>query len=470
MGGLWRRRLAASVTLAVIVTGTMAVEAQELRDRDRTLSASRQIADDLRRARIHYGPFYLLSSIQLADIGYDQDYFMPVADTRSGFRFGLSAPQRLYFTPNRKTFLSAAFTPQWSRFGGLSARNQTGYLGRADAQFLLNHLYLDLYATKSDALHADVGELSSLVTRKNTEVGATGELKYSSRTSMTYSAVTRSQKFPLSANKVQPDFPVELLDRNEHSYRTALVHKTFPLTSLLLAAEYAGYAFPNATFKDSHRRYGGAGLGLTFDVVIERLALQRRRVHHQLLAAGRVVADRDPRPRPQRRYGGAGFLYESGRTTSRFEAGYAQLNFERSDQRDFKGGVGNLNINHRISERWILNGSASRDLAFSIFKNNNYYVENRATLNTQYSLTRRLALTAGWTGAEDTYDVPTAGSKLGTVARRRDRMSFPSIGWIYTSPNHFTGGFDVGYFERSSNFPIAETDGIRLVLHLSLSL
>ena len=423
VGGLWRRRLAASVTLAVIVTGTMAVEAQELRDRDRTLSASRQIADDLRRARIHYGPFYLLSSIQLADIGYDQDYFMPVADTRSGFRFGLSAPQRLYFTPNRKTFLSAAFTPQWSRFGGLAARNQTGYLGRADAQFLLNHLYLDLYATKSDALHADVGELSSLVTRKNTEVGATGELKYSSRTSMTYSAVTRSQKFPLSANKVQPDFPVELLDRNEHSYRTALVHKTFPLTSLLLAAEYAGYAFPNATFKDSHRRYGGAG-----------------------------------------------FLYESGRTTSRFEAGYAQLNFERSDQRDFKGGVGNLNINHRISERWILNGSASRDLAFSIFKNNNYYVENRATLNTQYSLTRRLALTAGWTGAEDTYDVPTAGSKLGTVARRRDRMSFPSIGWIYTSPNHFTGGFDVGYFERSSNFPIAETDGIRLVLHLSLSL
>ena len=50
VGGLWRRRLAASVTLAVIVTGTMAVEAQELRDRDRTLSASRQIADDLRVA------------------------------------------------------------------------------------------------------------------------------------------------------------------------------------------------------------------------------------------------------------------------------------------------------------------------------------------------------------------------------------------------------------------------------------
>jgi hypothetical protein len=412
------------MALTAIGAGTIAAHAQELRDRDRTLAVSRQIADDLRRARIHYGPFYLLSSIQLADIGYDEDFFMPVANTNSGFRFGLSAPQRLYFTPNRKTYLSASVTPQWSRFGGISAHNQTGYIARGDAQFLLNHLYLDVYVTKADALRADTGEISSLVTRKNREVGATGELKYSSRTSLTYAASVRSQAFPTSKDKFQPlDFPLNLLDRSEHSYRTALVHKTFPLTSLLLAAEYAGYAFPNATFKDSHRRYGGAGL-----------------------------------------------IYESGRTTTRFEAGYSRLDFERPDQRDFKGVLGNLKIDHRVSDRWSLSGGASRDLAFSIFANNNYYVANRAAIITQYSLTRRLALNAGWTGAEDYYDVPAAGSKLGILARRRDRMYFPSIGWTYSSPNHFTGGFDVGYFKRSSNFPIGETDGIRLVLHLSLVL
>jgi hypothetical protein len=411
------------VALTAIFAGTVTAHAQELRDRDRTLTVSRQIADDLRRARIHYGPFYLLSSIQLADIGYDQDYFMPVADTSSGFRFGLSAPQRLYFTPNRKTFLSASLTPQWSRFGGLSAHNQTGYIARGDAQFLLNHLYIDIYASKADALHADLGEISSLVTRKNREIGTTGELKYSSRTSLTYSARTLSQAFPSGRDKFQPDFPVSLLDRTEHAYRTALVHKTFPLTSLLIAAEYAGYSFPNATFKDSHRRYGGAGL-----------------------------------------------IYESGRTNTRLEVGYAHLDFERPDQHDFRGAVGNLNIDHRISDRWSLGGGLSRDLAFSIFADNNYYVATRAAAAMHYALTRRFALNLGWTGAQDDYDTPTAGSKLGTVARRRDRMSFPSIGWIYSSPNHFTGGFDIGYFERTSNFPIGETDGIRLVLHLSLIL
>ena len=420
--GTWQR-LAMVVAVALSAAGSVAVQAQELRSRDRTLTVSRQIADDLRRARVHYGPFYLLSSIQLADIGYDEDYFVPVADTTSHFRLGLSAPQRLYFTHNRKTYLSVGVTPEWSRFGGPAAHDQISYKGRADAQFLLNHLYLDVYGAKEDALHADIGEISSLVTRKSKELGAQGELKYSSRTSLTYSALTRTQEFPSSRNKFQPDFPLEVLDRSEHAYRLGLMHRTFPLTSLVIAAEYAGYSFPNAVFKNSHRRYGGAGL-----------------------------------------------IYESGRTVSRLEAGYARLDFIRASQKDFKGPVGTFSIVRRSSDRWTLSGGASRDLAFSVFLNNNYYVANRASISSQYGLTRRIALTSGWTVVEDDYDVPTGGSKLGTVARRRDRMSFPYIGWNYTSPNRFSGGFDVGYFERSSNFPIAETDGIRLVIHLSLSL
>src|SRR5437016_1317682 len=152
--------------VASILAGTIAAEAQELRDRDRTLAASRQIAEDLRRARLHYGPFYLLSSIQLSDIGYDEQFLMPAADTTSGFRFGVSAPQRLYFTPNRKTFFSVQASPEWSRFTGANAHTQYGYKTRADAQFLFNHLYIDAYGIGNDSLHVDTGEISSLVTRR----------------------------------------------------------------------------------------------------------------------------------------------------------------------------------------------------------------------------------------------------------------------------------------------------------------
>jgi len=413
------QRLAAAVMI-LIAGGMTAVDAQELRDRDRTLVASRRIAEDLRKARMHYGAFYLLAGLQLSDIGYDQEFFVPTADTTSGFTFGLAAPIRLYVTPNRKMYFSVDATPEWATFSK-GNRNQWGLKSRADAQFLLNHLYLDVYAIRNNELRADTGELSSLLTRRNNEVGAAGEFKYSSRTSMTFSALTRKQRFPTAEDKFQPDFPVNLLDRNEKSYRLALVHKTFPLTSLVLAGERAAYTFPLAVFKDSNRSYVGAG-----------------------------------------------FMYGTGRTDLRAEAGPAVLDFRRAGQKDFKGIIGNVTLNHRLTDRWRASAGVARDLNFSIFADNNYYVSDRLGLSTEVAATKRLSLNAGYTLVYDTYDTPTAGAKGDIVALRRDRISFPSIGWTYGT-QRITGGFDVGYLQRTSNFPIHEVEGIRIIVRLSIT-
>lgn len=425
MRGSWQRRLAAAA-LAFIAAGSVAVEAQELRDRERSLVASRRIAEDLRKARMHYGPFYLLSSIQLADIGYDQEFFVPTSDTTSGFTFGIAAPQRLYITPNKKTYFSIDVTPEWARFQGQQANgssNQWGLKSRADVQFLLNHLYFDAYVIRNNELRADTGEMASLLTQRNIEVGTTGELKYSSRTSLTYTALTRSQHFPLEKGKFQPDLPVNLLDRSEHTYRASLGHKTFPLTSVILAGEYSGYSFAEAVFKNSHRNYGGVGL-----------------------------------------------VYETGRTDIRVEGGYTRLDFLQANQKDFKGGTGGINLRHRLTDRWRVAAGVSRDLTFSVFADNNYFIANRANISTETAFSPRLSVNAGYTLVQNNYDVPTAGAKPDNrVALRRDRISFPSVGWTYSSGSWLTGGFDVGYLKRTSNFPVGETEGIRIIIRLSVT-
>jgi hypothetical protein len=426
LGGSSQRRLAVAA-LAFFAAGSIAVEAQELRDRDRTLAVSRKIAEDLRKARIHYGPFYLLSSIQLSDIGYDQEFFVPTADTSSGFSFGISAPHRLYITPNKKTYFSVDVSPQYARFerqqaGGKS--NQWGLKTRADVQLLLNHLYFDGYVMRNNELRADTGEIASLLTRRTEEIGATGELKYSSRTSFTYTALTRSQHFPIEEGTFQPDIPVNLLDRSEHTYRAGLVHKTFPLTTVTIAGEYSGYSFAEAVFKNSHRTYGGIGLA-----------------------------------------------YQSGRTEVGVEGGYTQLDFIRANQKDFKGGTGGLSVRHRLTDRWRVQGGLARDLTFSVFADNNYFVANRGSISTEAVLTQRLSITAQYTLVENTYDVPTAGAKPDNrVALRKDRISFPSVGFTYSAGNRLTGGVDVGYLTRKSNFPVDEVEGIRVILRLSLNL
>lgn len=408
------------IVTAALLTATL-LQAQEsgngLRDRERTLAASKLIATELQKARRRYGPFYLLSSIELSDVGYDQQFFVPTADQTSGISFGVSAPQRLYFVPSKKSIYSLEATPEYFQFQKAIDKRNFGFRGRADAQYLLNHLYLDLYAMRNRGVRAETGEIGRLIFVDISEEGLAGEFKYSSRTSLTYSAVVRSAEHP--SVELQPtDLAINLLDHAEHDYRVGVLHRTLPLTSLLAVAEESNYSFRNAVYKNSHRSYLGGGL-----------------------------------------------QYDNGQTSYRLEAGPATLQFRRPDQRDFRGVLGNLSWTRRLSHRWTVNASANRDIDFSLFADNNYYLVDRASVVARHDLTRQLEIHFGSSAGDDRYDVPTA-TNAGLV-KRRDKLSFTSAGWLYTT-RRITGGFDVGYYTRSSNVLASNSkNGFRLILKLS---
>jgi hypothetical protein len=388
-----------------------------LRDRERAFSASQQIADDLRRAHFHHGAFYLLNTIQLSDIGYDSSFYVPTADRQSGFRFGIQAPTRLYIVPQKKTIYSIDVRPEWSIFSRGSKKNVFGYTARVDAQYLLNHLYLDFYATKADQLRADVAEIARLLTEKSSGGGLSGELKYSSRTSVTFNAATNKSSHPLTA--VQPDQPVQLLDRSQHDYRAAINHKTFPLTSLFVTGELSNYSFSDATFKNGRRSFGGVG-----------------------------------------------FVYDNGRAKTRFEAGAGKLDFIRSGQHDFQGALGNLSSTRKFGRWTTASLTASRDLDFSIFLNNNFYVADRLSASLAWEATRHLQLAVQDAYGRDLYDTPVSGPH--GFLKRRDVFTFPSVGFTYTFAR-LRAGADIGYVRRTSNFDANLDHGIRILFRLSLT-
>jgi hypothetical protein len=402
----------------VLSASASAQEEESLRNRDRTFDASRNIAADLQRAQIHDGPLYFLSQLRLSDIGYNQDFFMPVGNG-SGVSFGVAAPQRIFFVPTKKTVYSLEYTPEYNIIHSAGSSHQYNYNARGDAQFITNYVYADVYGRRADEIRASAAELNRFITERETAVGISGEFRYSTRTSATFSAETRALNHPLS--EFQPaDRNVLLLDRSEHNYRLALRHKTFPLTSLYAVGEASTYSFPFATYKAGRRTF--AGLGATRD---------------------------------------------SGRTYLRVEAGPGRLNFRDPSQHDFHGVLGNGSASYRATSRTTLGAAAARDVAFSIFADNNYYVVDQASLNANYAATRNLAFTATSTYMIDRYDVPTLIPTYTALSHRRDRFTFTSVGWRYTI-RRFTGGFDVGYYDRYSNLVSGSEHGIRLVLHLSL--
>jgi Putative beta-barrel porin 2 len=412
-----------SIAAACIAIGSSAW-AQNLRSRERTFEASETLAADLRRARIHSGPFYLLSYLQFSDLGYENQFFFPTSEQGGGLSLAIAAPQKLYFVPAKKTVYAISFTPEYAFFSK-GASNAWGYLVRGDAHYLLNHLYTNLYAEQSNKLQALSGEINRVVTQRAETVGVAGEFRYSSRTRAFYSASARHFTYPSSRYQPNDLQSIDInsindLDRRERNGRLSLMHHTFPLTSLTLASEWNKYTFLTAADKDSMRHYVAPG-----------------------------------------------FTYDSGRTSMKGEAGPAVLHFY-TPGKDFRGVVGNAQLNHRIGSKMNLTMGADRDVDFSIAAGQRYYLADRAMLALERQASRRLTLRFSSTVGRDLYPVATLNPVSAAFERRDDQFSFTAIGWRYTM-RHVRGGFDIGYYQRKSNFAIDEQSGIRLAIALSLS-
>ncbi|HEX9984125.1 MAG TPA: hypothetical protein VGF69_12735 [Thermoanaerobaculia bacterium] len=385
-----------------------------LRDRDPELDASKRIASDLQRATWRSGRFYLLSQFRLADIGYDDEFFVPTSDHGGGLTVSVEAPHRLYYAPTKKVIFSGELVPGYSFFREGTRDTQFNLRGRVDTHFLFNHIYLDVYGAKAQFIAAETSEINRLLTQQQDEVGVAGEFKWSSRTSVIFHGNYEDFGHPL--DKFQPaDIPVELLDRDARNFRVGLRHRTFPLTALTVAAEQSNYGFRYATYKDSRRDYAGAG-----------------------------------------------FQYDSGRTRMRFEAGPGRLTFRDPKQREFKGVLGSFDVG-RTTRRWGFSGMARRDLQFSILANQNFYVSNRGGASADFLATPRLTLRVATARERTAYDAPDVNG-----VERRDDISFDSVGFRWNR-RHFLIGLDVGWYERESTTLGDDESGIRTILHLSFT-
>jgi hypothetical protein len=411
------RRLRIFVAAVLAVIAVTASGQEGLRDRDPNFEATKKIANDLTQSTFHYGPFYLLSRFQLSDLGYGEELFVPVATTPSGLQFAVSAPQRLYFIPRKKVVLSAEVTPTYAIVNQSGSNNQFGWTARGDAQLLFNHLYLDFYGLGYNDLRASNAEIAHVITERAREAGLRSEMKYSSRTSLLFSYAHATKKHP--TGRFQPDAivaEVPRLDRSEDRFRTSFEHKTFPLTSLLLAAEVNDYKFAN-----------------------------------------------DPLRNARRAYAGAGFRFNNGRTTWQLEAGPAKLNFRNAAVKDYTGVLMNTSADHAVGPRIRLSGGAARDVEFSIYGPNGYYLFDRVQATAEYAASRRITLRVISQEGRDIYSTPVEN------VRRRDLYTFNGVGWMYTL-RRLRGGFDVGYFHRTTNAPGLEPEhGIRVLLHLSFT-
>lgn len=407
--------LAVAIALPILAS---AQQNQQLRDRDPDLAGAKKLAADLQQANFHRRSFYLLSRFRIADAGYTDAGFLPTGEDNGNLSLSVEAPHTLYYVPHKKVIFGAQVVPGYSFFRGDDRKGQFNYLARGDAHFLFNHLYLNAYALRSDQLRAHVADINRLATARDTEAGVAGEFKYSSRTSALFSGNVRDTTYPTS--RYQPNtaagtrLALQRLDRKETNGRVSLLHRTFPLTSLFIAGELSNYKFDRQRTYDSRRTYFGGG-----------------------------------------------FDFSGGRNQLRVEAGPARLDFEDASQRDYSGIAAQIRAS-RTNGRWLYTAGADRDLGFSIFRDNAYFIATSGHLGADYTATRRLTLHARVSAERDEYDTPVLG------LNRTDDVSFTSLGFTY-GLRKIRAGVDAGWYERDSTAFGEEASGIRYVVRLSFT-
>jgi hypothetical protein len=396
--------------------------AQGLRNRERRFQSAQEISSDIQGARFRWHSFYLLSRIEISDVGYNEEFYVPTSEIAgSGITFGISAPQKLYFIPSRKVIFSVQAAPTFNLINVKAIKNQWAYAYRGDAQILLNHFYFDFYGSASHQPRTDQIELNHIVTRKDNTFGLNSEFKYSSRTSAAFSAYHRKVAFPLDSLQ-PPEAQVQILDRTEENARVSILHHTFPKTSLFGSFEQSRYTFPFSRVRNGKR---------TLAVV--------------------------------------GFDFVNGTDRLRIEAGPGRLDLADPTQKDFRGILGAVIYTRQHTASLSTAASFTRDVDFSIFANNNYYIVNRAGIEITATATRKLTLRAGSSGAFTRYDMSIFNGMTGLTESRQDQITFSSVGWLYRFGRKLRGGFDVGYYQRKSNFDDVKQNGIRYVLHLSFT-
>jgi hypothetical protein len=410
-------RLIAITIISIVSVRAFGQQYQRMRDRDPDLAGSKKIIEDLQQANFHYGSFYLMSRIQISDIGASANAYVPTGDQSSGVSLNVEAPQRLYYRPHQKAVFTVEAIPGYTFFGDRRT-NQFNYSARADAHFLFNHLYLNPYTIGLDQLRAYVSDINRLATARENTAGVAGEVKYSSRTAGLFNVSFTNTRFP--SGRYQPVdatgtlIPVNLLDRDERNARVSLTHKTFPKTTFFVSAEGSTYTFRRTAYKDSTRLWYGAGLN-----------------------------------------------WNSGRTQFRAEAGQLHLRFDDHLQTDFAGVSGQVGLS-RSNGPWGYELGGDRDLGFSITQNNNFFVATSGHAGMTYQSTRRLTLRTNAVRERDEYDHPVLGTD------RVDTISFYSVGASYGLQRIRFGG-DVGWFERKSTLSTQTDDGIRYLVHLSFT-
>jgi hypothetical protein len=352
-----------------------------------------------------FGPLRIDPVFHLSDAGYDSNLYYgyagnPVKDYTMTAGPGFS----VYLPLKKKIIFQVDESPQYVYYFETKKERTWNNFFMARVHFALNRVFVSIGRGMSDAKQ-----------RWNTEIDIRPRLKQASWDASVLWQATKKTSFLVQAgwrkfNYENLDYGTfNIRDRLNHEERQISFRPYFQLTyraKFFLEARYAKYDFMQVSSFKNSRSYG--------------------------------------------LYGGFDFS-PLGVVRGRINVGYKVFDSRDAAGEDYKGFVGDSQVSIRLVKFLAVRASYARDIQFSLWYNNTYYLENRVGCGTSLYLIKNIRLDLDYSLGKNRYPETHIYGGESSI-KRRDDYTVHSVGLYYRLKENIGLGAVASRWQRASNF------------------
>lgn len=368
-------------TLIVFAGGVIAAPAlgqltTDMVPRGRVVPVREELRQQIEQSKYHWGAVRVQPLLSLRNAGFQKNVLGSSEGAEvDDWQATIGGGARLIVPAGRKIFLRAHLLPEYNWYRTLEERRSFGGDYRASALALFNRMSVEVTAGRLMSVMPATSEDERPVptTRDDLQVGT--EIDVLRRVAVFATFVSQRPRFDVEGLGTR-DSVVKQLERDDSAARIGIRYRVRPHFSVGAAVERTATAFVNDTGRDNRTR--AAMLTVQYDLprTFLNAAISRRRGEPE----------------------GGGTFKPLSTTT------------------------GSYSISRRLTAPILVEFFGRRNLTYSVFESNAYFIENVNGLSASAQVARRVAIQASGDLGRNEYPVEI-GVGAGRVTRRDQRRS-----------------------------------------------
>jgi len=357
------------------------------------------------QAAWHFGPFYIQPQLILSNAGVDSNVFYSPTDPVKDFTLTAGPAATIYLPIHRKFVLSAYGSPQYVWYSKTEQERTWNYYFNGAAQLSLKNIFFTLEGKYSDARERWNTEIDVRPRRKEKGYGGSMLVKLAWKTS--FSLAYRTVKYDYENFVYEGGYNAqEELNRRESYANLSFFHQATSQRRFFLDLEYGEFRFD--------------------------------------FAAQAAISD----SRSAAAYAGLEFSPLGRRVRGRIRLGYKKFDVLAAGAPDYSGLVGDCLLSIRLATPLVIRGSYVRDVRFSLWYDNPYYLETRPGVGASVYVLRFLRFDYDYSRGRNEY--PLAGGG-GPDEKRLDVYTLHSGGVYVRLKKTVALGVIANWWARDSN-------------------